>query len=211
MSGAPLHRRHASRWTLTGRIGNGLATATSTRISGREHWRMIFSYWTWGRYPVSDGTVAFYDAERRDGSVLATGIHFDANGTATIVEKPPPKTRFARNYWLVRRETRADPGYRPREVTPMLHAPFYARAAVRTQIDTYETVGVHEALDLDRFASRLLKPMLAVPSAPRAGLGGVRAPLGLVRVDGNEVGVHPPHGDIQRRCDCAPQEVRNEQ
>ena len=72
------------------------------------------------------------------------------------------KTRFARNLWLVRRETRADPGYRPREVTPMLHAPFYARAAVRTQIGGVETVGVHEALDLDRFASPLLKPMLAV-------------------------------------------------
>ncbi|MEM7177819.1 MAG: carotenoid 1,2-hydratase [Pseudomonadota bacterium] len=121
-----------------------------------------FSYWTWGRYPVADGAVAFYDAERRDGSALATAVHFDPGGTATIVEQPPPKTRFARNYWLVRRETRADPGYRPQEVTPMLHAPFYARAAVRTQIDTHETVGVHEALDLDRFASRLLKPMLAV-------------------------------------------------
>ena len=121
-----------------------------------------FSYWTWGRYPVADGTMAFYDADRRDGTTLATGIHFDRNGQASIVDTPPPKTRFNRNLWLVRRETRADPGYRPHEVTPMLHAPFYARAAVRTQIDGIETLGVHEALDLDRFASPLLKPMLAV-------------------------------------------------
>lgn len=121
-----------------------------------------FSYWTWGRYPVPNGTVAFYDADRRDGSTLATGVRFDDDGRATIVQSPPPKTGFARNPWLVRRETRADPGYCPREVTPMLHAPFYARAAVRTRIDGHETTGVHEALDLDRFASPLLKPMLAV-------------------------------------------------
>jgi carotenoid 1,2-hydratase len=121
-----------------------------------------FSYWTWGRFPVPGGTMAFYDADRRDGTVLACGLMFGDDGTARTVDAPPPKTRFSRNIWLVRRETRADPGYRPREVTPMLHAPFYSRAAVRTQIDGHETVGVHEALDLDRFASPFLKPMLAV-------------------------------------------------
>ena len=120
-----------------------------------------FSYWTWGRFPTGDGTTTFYDADRRDGSTLAVAVRFDGQGNASIVEAPP-KTRFNRNLWLVRRETRADPGYRPREVQAMLHAPFYSRAAVRTQIDGAETVGVHEALDLDRFASPLLKPMLAV-------------------------------------------------
>lgn len=121
-----------------------------------------FSYWTWGRFPVPGGTMAFYDADRRDGSTLATALRFDDNGGAEIVDAPPPKTRFNRNLWMVRRETRADPGYRPRQVQAMLDAPFYARSAVRTQIDGHETVGVHEALDLDRFASPLLKPMLAV-------------------------------------------------
>ncbi|MEM0988937.1 MAG: carotenoid 1,2-hydratase [Pseudomonadota bacterium] len=121
-----------------------------------------FSYWTWGRFPVHGGTSAFYDAARRDGTDLSVTVRFGDDGSAEIVQDAPPKTRFARNYWLVRRETRADPGYRPREVVPMLHAPFYARAAVKTQIDGVETVGVHEALDLNRFASPFLKPMLAV-------------------------------------------------
>ena len=44
----------------------------------------------------------------------------------------------------------------------MLDAPFYSRSAVKTQLDGVETVGVHEALDLKRFRSPLLKPMLAV-------------------------------------------------
>jgi carotenoid 1,2-hydratase len=121
-----------------------------------------FSYWTWGRFPVPGGAMAFYDASRRDGTELATAIRFNDDGSAEEVQAAPPKTRFARNLWLVRRETRADPGYRPRQVTAMLDAPFYSRSAIRTQIDGHETVGVHEALDLNRFASPLLKPMLAV-------------------------------------------------
>ena len=118
-----------------------------------------FSYWTWGRYPTKGGTVTAYDADRRDGTQLAVGVRFDTDGGAHQVDLPAV-TRFARNPWLVRRETRADPGYRPREMMAMLHAPFYSRAAVRTQIDGTETVGVHEALDLNRFASPLIKPML---------------------------------------------------
>ena len=53
-------------------------------------------------------------------------------------------------------------------VKPMLDAPFYCRSAVRTVIEGEESVGVHEALDLDRFRSPLLKPMLAVRVPRRA-------------------------------------------
>ena len=51
----------------------------------------------------------------------------------------------------------------------MLEAPFYSRAAVRTKIDGEETTGVYEALDLNRFRSPLLKPMLAVRVPRRPG------------------------------------------
>jgi len=120
-----------------------------------------FSYWTWGRYPLTGGSACFYDAVRRDGTHLEAGIHFTEDGRSEPMALPP-LTRFSRSLWAVRRETRADPGTRPRQVLPMLDAPFYTRAAVRTRIAGEETVGVHEALDLDRFASPLLKPMLAV-------------------------------------------------
>jgi carotenoid 1,2-hydratase len=120
-----------------------------------------FGYWTWGRYPTPDGAQCFYDAERLDGTHLEAGIAFDRDGNARRIPLPP-KTRFARSLWAVARETRADPGYRPRQVKNMLDAPFYSRSAVRTQLDGVETVGVHEALDLRRFRSPLLKPMLAV-------------------------------------------------
>ncbi len=120
-----------------------------------------FSYWTWGRFPHGDGSVCFYDATRRDGSELAVGLRFGADGRADVIT-PPPKTRMKRTPWALRREGRADDGYRPHQIKAMLDAPFYSRSAVRTKISGEETVGVHEVLDLNRFASPLLKPMLAV-------------------------------------------------
>jgi len=125
-----------------------------------------FRFWTWGRYPTRRGATAFYDATRRDGSDLGVAVAFE-KGAAQVVPAPP-RTRFRRSLWAVRRETRADPGTTPRQVKAMLDAPFYCRAAVETVIDGERVTGVHEALDLDRFASPLLKPMLAVKVPRRA-------------------------------------------
>ncbi len=127
-----------------------------------------FSYWTWGRYPLSDGALCFYDATRRDGSDLGVGLKFHDSGEIQIL-RSPPKVGFKRSLWQVRRETRADAGYKPHQVQNMLDAPFYSRSAVRTQFAGEETVGVHEALDLNRFRSPWLKPMLAVRVPRRPG------------------------------------------
>lgn len=122
-----------------------------------------FDYWTWGRFPAGTGTSCFYDATRRDGSDdLALALQFDKRGAVSMIETPPPLTPFRRSLWAVRRETRADAGSTPRQIKAMLDAPFYCRSAIETEINGQKTVGVHEALDLRRFASPLLKPMLAV-------------------------------------------------
>ncbi len=127
-----------------------------------------FSFWTWGRYPTKAGATCIYDAVRRDGSTLDTAIAFDSAGGAKTV-KAPPRTRFKRSLWQVMRETRADPGVMPKQVLNMLDAPFYSRSAVQTQIDGEVVTGVHEALDLNRFRSPLIKPMLAVRVPRRKG------------------------------------------
>ncbi|QFU09762.1 Acyclic carotenoid 1,2-hydratase [Rhodobacteraceae bacterium THAF1] len=127
-----------------------------------------FDYWTWGRYPTSQGASCFYDATRRDGSELAAGFVFGADGTATEVT-PPPKRPMRRSLWTVRRETRGDAGTKPKQVKAMLDAPFYCRAAVETVIDGETTTGVHEALDLNRLRGPWLMPMLAVRVPRRAG------------------------------------------
>lgn len=120
-----------------------------------------FSTWTWARYPTGTGATCFYDANRRDGTTLDAAINFDPDGTARAVSGPP-KTPFKRTLWALRRDTRADVGTTPKQVKAMLDAPFYSRSVVQTQIDGEVVEGVHEALDLDRYASPILKPMLAV-------------------------------------------------
>ncbi|WP_300038488.1 carotenoid 1,2-hydratase [uncultured Roseobacter sp.] len=127
-----------------------------------------FSYWTWGRYPTSRGATCFYDATRLDGSELAAGFRFGHDGQAFPIPLPP-KTRLRRSLWAVARETRADAGASARQTLNMLDAPFYSRSAVETVLDGERTVGVHEALDLKRFRSPLLKPMLAVRVPRRKG------------------------------------------
>jgi len=120
-----------------------------------------FSYWSWGRFPAGDGALSFYDAERRDGTRLDAAIGFDVAGQARHINAPE-RASFKRSAWTVRRETRADPGTKAQQVKPMLDAPFYCRSVVETTIDGTRLTGVHEALDLNRFSSPLLKPMLAV-------------------------------------------------
>jgi carotenoid 1,2-hydratase len=120
-----------------------------------------FTSWMWGRYPTGKGSTCFYDATRLDGSHLACGVEFDEAGNATPIDLPPVAP-MRRSQWMVHRATRADAGYEARQVLPMLDAPFYCRSAVKTCLNGQETVGVHEALDLKRFRSPLLKPMVAV-------------------------------------------------
>ena len=120
-----------------------------------------FGFWTWGRFPTRNGALCAYDAERLDGSRLDAAIGFGKDGSAGIVDAPP-RTAFPRSFWAVRRETRADPGTQPKQRLNMLDAPFYSRSAVETTLGGERVVGVHEALDLRRFRSPVLKPMLAV-------------------------------------------------
>ena len=127
-----------------------------------------FTYWTWGRFPVDGGSTCLYDATLRNGNTLSLGAHFDRDGHASEVTLPP-KARLPRSLWAVARETRADPGTHPRQVQNMLDAPFYTRSVVTTHIHGQQSTGVHEALDLRRFRSPFLKPMLACRVPRRAG------------------------------------------
>ena len=125
-----------------------------------------FRLWTWGRFPTPSGATCFYEAERRDGTQIEAAIRFSAGQAEHVAA--PPRAKFQRSLWAVRRETRADQGTRPQQVLAMLDAPFYTRSAVRTKIDGQVTTGVHEVLDLDRFRSPLMKPLLAVRVPRRA-------------------------------------------
>lgn len=47
-----------------------------------------FDYWTWGRFPLKDGSACFYDLERRDRSTRSTGVGFKADGTPHAIPLP---------------------------------------------------------------------------------------------------------------------------
>ena len=127
-----------------------------------------FSYWTWGRFPTGDGSVCFYDPVRRDGTRMDFAAMFGADGSAEAIE-PPAEVPLRRSLWGVRRRTRGDAGTRARQTRAMLDTPFYTRSAVMTTLGGRELEGVHEAIDLRRFASPILKPMIALKVPRRAG------------------------------------------
>ena len=126
-----------------------------------------FRYWTWGRFPLGNRTVCFYDAVRRDGGALALGVEIGSTGAIREIAAPPIAA-LPRSLWALRRETRADAGQVPRQGLSLLDAPFYSRGLVETVIEGERTIGMHEALDLIRFRSPLLKPMLAMRVPRRA-------------------------------------------
>ncbi len=126
-----------------------------------------FRFWTWGRFPLADRTVCFYDAIRRDGTTLALGAEALPSGEVREIA-PPPLARMRRTNWALRRESRADPGITPRAKLSLLDAPFYSRALVETRIDGETSLGMHEALDLARFRQPWLMPMLACRVPRRA-------------------------------------------
>ena len=113
------------------------------------------------------GATCFYDAERRDGTRLNAAIGFTPGGQAAQVPAPG-SARFNRTLWALPRTTRADPGYRPKQIKSMLDAPFYSRSVVETMLHGERVQGVHESLDLNRFASPVVKSMLACRVPRRA-------------------------------------------
>ena len=127
-----------------------------------------FKRWTWGRYPRRHGgTTVFYDGTRSDGSSLTLGLDISASGAVTDAAQPP-LARLPRTKWLLPRDTRCDAGLTPRQIMPLLDAPFYSRSVVQTHLGGEDVQGVHEALDLTRFRNPLLKPMLALRVPRRA-------------------------------------------
>lgn len=127
-----------------------------------------FRRWTWGRFPRGHGgTTCFYDGIRADGTTLALGLEVAADGRAEAIV-PPPLAALPRTRWAIARETRCDAGARPRQTMALLDAPFYSRSLVRTQIGGESVTGVHEALDLGRFRSPVVKAMLSMRVPRRA-------------------------------------------
>ncbi len=124
---------------------------------GDEPLESAFRSWNWSRAHLKDGARVFYEAERRREAPLALSLAFTADGTAHEIEAPP-RVELPASRWRLARATRSQAP--ARLLAPLEDAPFYARARIAHQLAGEDAVSVHEALDLDRFASPVVKAML---------------------------------------------------
>jgi carotenoid 1,2-hydratase len=116
-----------------------------------------FRQWDWCRAMLPDATAILYNAERRDGSRVSLALRATDDGALTDFA-PPPETELPRTFWRIRRATRAEGAASVKGT--LTDAPFYARSEIRTRLLGCEANGVHESLDLDRFASPAMFAML---------------------------------------------------
>ncbi|MDE3081344.1 MAG: carotenoid 1,2-hydratase [Paracoccaceae bacterium] len=127
-----------------------------------------FSQWTWGRFAAPDAALCQYDALRRDGASARLGMRFGADGGVEVVDLPAPSP-LPRTIWGLPRQVRSDPGSQPSVLRTMLDGPFYNRSVVQARIDGATVEGVHETLDLRRYARTWVKALVATRVPRRRG------------------------------------------
>ena len=120
----------------------------------------------WSRARLSDRARIFYDAEKRRGGHTALSLEFDAHGG--MVERPAPGfVSLPRTLWRLPRQARGDAP--ARVIATLEDAPFYTRSQIAHEIDGEQVVSVHESLDLNRFASPIVKAMLPFRMPRKSG------------------------------------------
>lgn len=118
-----------------------------------------FSTWNWSRAQTRHGTRIFYHAHRLDGGFTDLSLQFAGAGGVTAITPPPPAP-LPMTWWRIARETRSDAGTDAQLIRNFEDTPFYARARIAAQIDGETINGVHETLDLKRFAQPIVQTML---------------------------------------------------
>jgi carotenoid 1,2-hydratase len=124
---------------------------------GDEPLEAAFRSWTWSRARMKHGACVFYEAERRRDAPLSLSLGFADSGEIREVEAPA-RARLPRSLWRIARGTRSEGAARLLE--SLEDAPFYARARIAHQLAGEDAISIHETLDLDRFASPIVKAML---------------------------------------------------
>ncbi len=125
-----------------------------------------FLDWDWSRHALASGATAlFYDVRGRDGADVAHWLRVEADGSVEAIAPPPAVDCGRTRWWRVPRSVRSEG---PAAVRRTLEdTPFYGRSLVETSIAGEGTVvGVHEHVDLGRFAQPWVQVLLPF-RAPR--------------------------------------------
>jgi carotenoid 1,2-hydratase len=125
---------------------------------GDEPLEAAFRSWTWSRFDMERGKARiFYDVVQRDGAERSLSLAI-ADGIAAPGPALPYR-RLPTTGWGIARAAPCDTGA-PELLHTMENAPFYARSAIRSEIDGRAATGVHESLSLTRVAAPIVRAML---------------------------------------------------
>jgi carotenoid 1,2-hydratase len=115
---------------------------------GSEPLGQAFLSWHWQRTWHPDGTLIWYRPVARQGAAApALGLLCRPNGEQEVMALPAEQA-FSKTRWgLCRQATGSLIERRRLEDTP-----FYARALTQVQVDGHSLSGMHEQVDLQRFA-----------------------------------------------------------
>lgn len=127
--------------------------------AGAEGLEDGFARWTWSRTTTADRTAVLYDTQDRDGRCHQQGFLFTPDGQSAPYAASQAIT-LPRAPWGIDRATRAEPGATARVRETLIAAPFYARSIIETTLAGHPAIGVHEALDCDRFAAPWVRFLL---------------------------------------------------
>ncbi len=127
---------------------------------GSEPLEAGFKDWQWSRAHLSGGeTAVIYEGQLASGDGFGMALRIGTDGNAEVVEMPRA-VELVPTGWRLRRQTRADAGYRARLRATWEDTPFYARSALASRIFGEDVVAVHESLSMSRFSSPVVQWML---------------------------------------------------
>jgi len=141
---------------------------------GSEPLEDAFRRWFWARSHFGDRCRILYEAETRSAADSADGVPehrllaLEGEPGAGLEHCPvPPPAGLPKTLWGIERPGRAEGGDL-HLVRTLEDAPFYSRSLVRSAMHGTSVLGVHESLDLDRFASRWVQMLLPFRMPRRA-------------------------------------------
>ncbi len=119
-----------------------------------------FKSWDWSRADLPNGRSAIlYDVVRKNNERFSLARVIDKEGNIDAFNAPVSRT-LKKSLWRVERHTQSDPAYRPKVISTLEDAPFYARSMIKTSILGSPVTAMHESLNLDRFASKWVQALL---------------------------------------------------
>jgi carotenoid 1,2-hydratase len=126
-----------------------------------------FAHWTWSRFPLSEGSAILYDTVPRAGPPVSLALRYRNDGSSEAFDAPQP-IELPRTGWRVARQVRSEAeGHTA--IRTLEDTPFYARSVVKARLTGQSVTGIHEALSLDRFASRWVQTLLPFRMPRRRG------------------------------------------